>query len=747
MLRFILAVTLLCGLVQGRGQSFSALPVPFFHGDTLLVNALAGGLNNPQLSEADLNNDGVPELVAFDRRGNLVLPFTHQGGQGSMQYRYAPELARNFPPLSNWMMMRDFNGDGIGDIFAYSDVPGIDGIVVFRGYYTPENIIAFQKVMFPNPYRLIYFPLPSGSQTQLFVLRIDFPEVTDVDGDGDLDILTFGVAGGYLEYYANRSIEMGLGTDTLVYRLASACWGGFYESGFTEAVDLSSTPGQCYTPFRHDDIEIRHAGSTVLAFDEDNDGDKDLVLGDVSFENLNFLRNGGTTQTAWTISQDIEFPEYNVPVELPVFPAAFHLDLDRDGKKDLAVAPNLTTGSEDHEVIWFYRNTQTVGHHFELRQKDFLVETMLDFGTGANPAFADVNGDGLKDLVVGNSSYYRDFGAKDSRLHLYLNIGTGSEPAFSLADTNWLNLGAIAAATFNLAPAFGDLDGDGDTDLLVGEDFGSLFYFQNLAAPGQAMQFAPHVYPYMGIDVGTASTPCIADLNRDGLNDLLIGERNGNLNFFPNLGSPGAPLFQSDDQSPNVPFFGRIDARIPGFSEGHSAPVVVEVNGQLQVLTGAQTGRIEAYTVLENDFSGTFPLITETWGSISPGWRPRLALADLNGDQLLEAAVGNDRGGLQIFSTNLPAQSPSTAEVQYPTQRVLVYPNPGAGEIFFQLNSDFGLVDFQLFQADGKEVRRSKHLGTNWSVHLGGLPDGFYVWKITGPNTTLDGKLVILGAD
>ena len=737
---FLIAVALIVGILRSTGQNFPALEIPFFQNNAVPIqNALAGGLNNPQLSEADLNNDGIAELVVFDRTGDKILTFTHQGGTN---YLFAPELAANFPAITQWMLMRDFNGDGIPDIFAYSDVPGIDGIVVFRGYYTAQNLIAFQKVMFPNPYRLIYFPLPSGSQTQLFVLKIDYPAVTDVDGDGDLDILTFGVAGGYLEYYANRSIEMGLGRDTLVYRLASTCWGGFYESGFTEPVDLSPSAGQCYTPFQPDDIEIRHAGSTVLAFDEDGDGDKDLLLGDVSFNNLNFLRNGGTLQTSWMNFQDVDFPNYNTPVEIPVFPAAFHIDIDRDGKMDLATAPNSTIASEDHEVLWYYRNTQSVGHQFELQQRDFLVETMLDFGTGANPAFADVNGDGLTDLIVGNSTYYRNFGAKDSRLHLFLNTGSANNPAFTLADTNWLNMATLAASTFNLSPAFGDMDGDGDLDLLVGEDFGSMFYFQNTSGLNQVMQFGTPVYPFMDIDVGTTATPFMADLNRDGLTDLLIGERNGNINYFPNMGAVGQPMFQPDEQSPNVPFWGRIDARIPGFSQGNSAPVVVEVDGQFRVFTGAQTGRIEAYTVLENDFSATFPLLTENWGGISPGWRPRMALADLNADGLLEAAVGNDRGGLQFFSTNLPSPLPNSVTENQVEGVVRAYPNPTDGTVFFTLKGYEGSFDWQLFLPNGTEIRRNRQSDHFWTVNLEGLPDGVYFWKITGSDKVLSGKLV-----
>ncbi len=726
-------------------QSFPPASIPFTANGQVLSNALAGGLNNPQLSEVDLNNDGVTDLLVFDRKGNVVLPFLHDGVPGSTGYAYAPEFAANFPPLYNWMLMRDFNGDGIADIFAYSDVPGIDGIVVFRGYYDSQNRIAFQKVMFPNPYRIIYFPLPGGSQTNLYVTRIDYPDVVDVDGDGDLDILTFGVAGGYMEYYANRSIEMGLGRDTLIYRLASTCWGGFYESGFTEAVDLAGAPGQCFSPLHEggEVVEMRHAGSTILAFDADGDGDKDLILGDISFNNLNFLTNGGTAQTAWMTAQDNIFPAYNVPVDLPAFPAAFLIDIDRDGKKDLAVAPNASAGAEDLDVLWWYRNTLGLPYRFELQQRNFLVETMLDFGTGANPAFADVNGDGLIDLVVGNSSYYRPFGAKASRLHLFLNTGSAQQPAFQLTDPDWLNMSQTAAATFNLAPAFGDIDDDGDLDLLVGEDLGMMFFFRNDAGPGQPMQFAPPQYPYMDIDVGLAATPCLFDLDRDGLTDLIVGERNGNLNFFPNIGTPGLPLFQAEETAPNNNFLGRVDARNPGFFAGYSAPAAVAVNDALLLFTGTEPGGLKAYTVDETDFNAAFPLISSNWGGITAGARTRLAFADLDADGLLEVAVGNERGGLQIFPTNLPALPPNAVSEMPASAQVRVYPNPSAGEVFFSLpsNGDDTLV-LRLFTPDGRLLRRVRRQGPVWQENLGDLPAGLYLWHISGRVGAFSGKLI-----
>lgn len=47
------------------------------------------------------------------------------------------------------------------------------------------------------------------------------------------------------------------------------------------------------------------------------------------------------------------------------------------------------------------------------------------------------------------------------------------------------------------------------------------------------------------IDVGSYAAPLMADWNGDGLPDLLCGQfDHGRIRYYPNVGSPGSPLFQ-----------------------------------------------------------------------------------------------------------------------------------------------------------------------------------------------------------
>ncbi len=724
-------------------QPLQRFDIEFVSNGKTLNYPLAGGLNCPQLSTVDLNDDGLEDLHIFDRVGNVQLTFLSDGSS----YHFAPEYTTYFPNIINWMLLRDYDGDGIMDLFGYSDVPGVDGILVYKGLYENGHI-AFRRIPFQTSnwfYDILSFPLQSGSRTQLYVSKVDYPAIDDLDCDGDLDILTFNSAGGYVELYTNRSVDRGYRRDSLIFTLSENCWGGFFESGLRKRIDLSPTKEGCYRGL--DDVALRHAGSTLLTFDADNDGDKELILGDLSFENLTFLVNGGNCQDAWITQQDTAFPNYNVPLDIPIFPASFYLDLNFDGKKDLAAAPNAELISEDQQVLWRYENVGTNAlPRFELQQKDFLVHEMIDLGTGANPAFVDYNADGLLDLVVGNTYIFKSLEEKETRLSLFKNIGTPTLPTFELVDTDYLGMSRFSANTNDLSPTFGDLDGDGDLDVLVGEEQGRLFYAKNTAGAGKPLAFSDWQYDFQGIDVGISSTPFIVDVNRDGLPDLLIGERNGNINYLQNVGTPTNPQFNpSPATAPNTDRFGRVDTRVPGFVAGYSAPVLIEVNGNFQLLTGTDKGQIEYYNDIESNIYDTVNIITEHFGSVQEGAQSRIALADLDKDGLLEMIVGNQRGGLSAFKTDLPAGS--TVPVTEPREHfsIQVMPNPASATVQIITNEYFTKIkSLQLFNTAGQLLLQKTASGAQTELDVSHLPEGIYFVKVAIEGRVETRKVVVI---
>jgi hypothetical protein len=730
-------------------MQFQLLNYPVTINNVLLKYPFVGGFNNPQLSEADLNNDGILDLVIFDRAGDNLQTFLNNGTANTVDYIHAPEYACHFPVMQEYLVMRDFNQDGAYDIFTSSVAPGRQDIQVYRGYFE-NNALKFTSYIFNIPgcsgCDPLYIHYPDedqpGNWNNLPINPGDIPAFDDINGDGDIDIITFEAsAGGYVWLLENQSVEMGLGLDNLRFRLETQCWGGFYESGAEECYcDLGSTP-DCCAPCAvggADDRGNLHPGSTIMTFDQEGDGDKEVVLGDVSYSCLNYLENGGTNTKAWMNVQQIDFPSYDEPVYLNVFPAAFYLDLNNDGKKDMIAAPNNPTIGEDRSNIWFYKNTATTGHHFELQAKNEITREMIDLGTVAHPAFADVNGDGLTDLVVGNYGFFTPGVAVNARLTLFVNTGTPTAPQFELADSDWLGMSEFTTGDYDFSPTFGDIDSDGALDVIVGSNIGGVYCYRNSAGPGEAMVLTRDqdvMWVLMDV-VGSVSTPFLYDVDQDGLIDLLIGERTGFVNYFRNNGTATEPLF------PAVPTFGKvgqIDTRLPVDAAGYCAPVVVQTEDGALLVCGAQGGQLEAYFFSPN-IEETFVPTDLNWGNIDVGSRSHPALADLDNDGILEMVVGNTRGGLTMYKTVLKDCTTSVVTPQPKSPALKIGPNPAADRVKMEWPGKSG--QWRAYNALGQLVASGALEAGVAYLSARNWPSGMYLMEVIAGQERATGKLV-----
>ena len=141
----------------------------------------------------------------------------------------------------------------------------------------------------------------------------------------------------------------------------------------------------------------------MLALDYNNSGVLDLIIGDISFTNLNLLINGGTTVNSDSpmISIDNSFPSNTNPVNIQLFPAAYLLDVDFDFVKDLIVCPNAKNISFNESSVFFYKNIGTnEDPSFIFNSNNLLQKNMIEHGTGSVPIFTDINEDGKKDMII-----------------------------------------------------------------------------------------------------------------------------------------------------------------------------------------------------------------------------------------------------------------------------------------------------------------------------------------------------------
>lgn len=637
-----------------------------------LWNPMSGGLNNPQFSAGDLNNDGIEDLLIFEKDGNVALTFENGGTPNQIDYTLNAELRANFPDsIEAWAMLRDYDLDGIVDLFSYSVHPTIEGVAVYRGSYDPNNIIQFTLV-----HNYLTYPKLGAGTKNIYVNEQDFPAIDDIDSDGDMDIVTFTPSGGYMDYFENQSVQLGYGSDSLIFELVDDCWGRCYESGIANTLELSPRIDSC--PYRSTFIGQKgvHIGSNLLTWDMDNDLDKELFLGDVSFSEIIFAKeNGGNKDTAWFVDQETGFPSYDVPAEINVFPVMFSLDINNDGLLDFVTSPGAKNISEDIEVAWYYENiTNNQFPKFKFVKKDLVAGGMIDMGDETNPTFFDHNGDGLLDIVIG--AYGRQnfiTGVHDSGIYLYENIGTLTNPKYRLVNTDYGGLFVLKENAFH--PTFGDFDGDGDQDMVVGDAEGKLKYLENKDTGNGVASFST-ITPNWGlIDVGQRSSPFAIDLNQDGLLDLVIGERNGFINYYENQGTASVPNFINVNDS-----LGLMDSRSPskGFPTGYGAVSFAEDGTDLYCYLGTAQGVIRKFLVDRDSlYTGAFQLVDGDFGKIREGVRTRIAIADINADGEIDYLIGNKRGGVSLYSLQDISSPPTNSEETIvPSIEFSIWPNP-----------------------------------------------------------------------
>ena len=307
--------------VDAQMEFIRDLSLPIIQNGELLPNAFVGGLTAPQISKIDVDLDGDEDLFIYDRDGTRTLVFINEdSSEGAIDYRYAPEYAGLFPELRDWVLLRDFDCDGDKDIFTSFQ----SSVKVYRNISTEESGLAFELA---NSQIQCEFDFGNGPETfPLLVLSIDLPSITDYDGDGDLDIVTFTESATTIYFFEGQGADNGDCGD-LSFKCTNRCYGMAAEA----AEDNSWIIGEDFQcPFNVIDPrsarDYRHTGGTLTSIDLDDNGTLDLIVGDVTFNNMSalYMEDAVDGQDS-TFVVDENFPEFegNVPVDFKRFPASF----------------------------------------------------------------------------------------------------------------------------------------------------------------------------------------------------------------------------------------------------------------------------------------------------------------------------------------------------------------------------------------------------------------------------------------
>ncbi|GAB3823490.1 hypothetical protein GCM10028895_30500 [Pontibacter rugosus] len=341
-----------------------------------------------------------------------------------------------------------------------------------------------------------------------------------------------------------------------------------------------------------------------------------------------------------------------------------------------------------------------------------------------------MDGDGDLDMLIGNRASYRNevYGGS---LSYYRNTGTADAPAFELVTDDYLKLHNQQA--YSIKPAFADINGDGAVDLVLtfkGVQAGSnrVMYMQNLAAKGQPAAYDLALLQVL-LRVGDGDIPAFADVDGDGDLDIVLGKASSMLEFYRNTGTATAPIFTLENDS-----FGGINYNYARRNV-HPAMYDIDGNGQLDLLTVDESGEMRIFRNFTENLNGAFTAeseileneLTKQVHVTKFGQGLSITVAPLGGKHKNYAVVGTQGGGLYLLEqTAGNVANPAAGE----GLALTVYPNPYEGvQADMPLRIDASEpVKLEIYDTIGKQVYRSQgKYSRNHSLTLQQWQAGLYI--------------------
>ncbi|MBI4778078.1 PQQ-binding-like beta-propeller repeat protein [Candidatus Desantisbacteria bacterium] len=419
----------------------------------------------------------------------------------------------------------------------------------------------------------------SSSSGLLDAGQYSTPWIVDWNGDGIKDLIVGNETGNVLFYEGYETIP--LPTDSIEGLIPLATRNRYLAFKPAKTIKVSGR-----------DIDVGRRSCPMVG-DWNNDNGLDLIIGNEDGKLSIFLNTKTwpgeepSFNASFNVREQLTDKHIDSPLQLGEFSVPFVVDWDNDHKKDLII------GDVDGFVTYFRNsgtNTNNPKFSSGFRPQRTGPQGMMDVkvdGGYAVPVAFDWDMDGSKDLIVG------DFHGK---VWFFRNIGTDAAPVFGtptqmLSNNTPLDVGQYAA------PFVCDWNHDGQKDLIVGNENGYCLLFPNISTANgtQALGTSTILRNIIGdIDVGRFARPWVVDYNVDWLDDLIVGNGDGNIKVYLNIGNEQKPEYGSGENETQT-----IDTQITDIDAGVcAAPCITDWNNDetLDLLSGNKEGIVWLFT-------------------------------------------------------------------------------------------------------------------------------------------------------
>ncbi|MFM7757773.1 MAG: FG-GAP-like repeat-containing protein, partial [Crocinitomicaceae bacterium] len=378
--------------------------------------------------------------------------------------------------------------------------------------------------------------------------------------------------------------------------------------------------------------------------------------------------------------------------------------------------------SENEKSVLMYKNTGTnSANNFVFQTKAFLQEDMIEHGTGSIPVFCDIDNDGLIDMFVANFYAYKPTLLKESRIAYYKNTGTNTQPFFTLVDSDFLNL-ASSLYGLRIIPSFGDLNGDGKKDMILGFENGTIGFFKNTSV-GSSISFASPVLNLNDangslISAGQYACPQLVDLNKDGVLDLVLGKKTGEILYYRNTSGTSFNFILENSQ------LGMIDIATDT-PDGYAVPHFFEYSDSLFLLVGSADGKLRYYKNISDSLNQgqSFQQLSDDYLAISReiGAYSAPFVLDMDSDGNLDLFIGQDAGG--IFHLENGENGGVGLFEDGKENDMLIIPNPFSEVLVISTLTEVEITIVDLF---GNEILSKKLLPGRNEIETIKLSSGIY---------------------